>query len=68
MSDDIHKEIGEAYAAKDLSKVVRLTGLPAEVIVGHRVMSRKERRQWYRENKKRLHLPQWNKLEDLKKK
>ncbi len=66
MSDDIHKEIGEAYTGKDLTKVAALTGLPADVIVGLRVMSRKERRRWYFENRKRLALPSWDKLETLK--
>ncbi len=65
MSEEIHKEIDEAMAKKDLSKLMRLTNLPADVITGQRVMSRKERRQWYRDNKVRLKLPTWDQLHTL---
>lgn len=65
MSDDIHKEIDAAMHTKDLSKLMALTNLPADVITGQRVMSRKERRQWYRDNRVRLKLPAWGKLETL---
>lgn len=30
------------------------------------IMSRKERRKWHRENRKRLGLPRWNELSKLK--
>ncbi len=60
--EEIHKEIDKAASEKDLGKIMRLTGLPPDVITGQRVMLRKERREWYRENKKRLKLPEWNKL------
>lgn len=68
MEENIQKEIDDAAAAFDLPKLVRLTGLPPEVIKGERVMTRKERRQWYHENRKRLQLPEWGQLETLMKK
>jgi hypothetical protein len=68
MSDDIHKEIDKAANEFDLPKLMMLTGLPADVITGQRVMPRKERRAWYRMNKKRLNLPEWGKLDTLLKK
>lgn len=67
-SEDPMKEIDEAAKAFDLSKLMRLTGLPADVITGQRVMSRKERRTWYHENRRRLKLPSWDKLDTLIKK
>lgn len=65
--EDIHKEIDEAAAVFDLPKLVRLTGLPEDVIKGERKMTRKERRAWYRDNHKRLKLPVWGQLETLRK-
>ncbi len=65
MSEEIHKEIDEAAAKMDLPKLMRLTGLPPDVITGERVMSRKERREWYRKNKVRLKLPAWDQLHTL---
>jgi ssDNA-binding replication factor A large subunit len=67
-TEDPLKEIDEAAKNFDLSKLMRLTGLPADVITGQRVMSRKERRTWYHENRRRLRLPKWDKLDTLIKK
>lgn len=67
-SDDPMKEIDEAAKAFDLEKLIRLTGLPADVITGVRTMTRKERRAWYHENRRRLRLPKWDKLDTLIKK
>lgn len=65
MNNDIHKEIDEAAKTFNLPELVRLTNLPEDVITGNLVMGRKERRQWYYENRKRLNLPSWGKLETL---
>lgn len=66
--NELLKEIDAAAGAKDLSKVQRLTGLPVDVITGQRMMTRKERRKWYRDNKVRLRLPKWGQLKDLNEK
>lgn len=62
------KEIDEAVAQKDLKRVLELTGLPIDVVVGQRTMTRKERRAWYHTNRKRLSLPTWGGLDTLTKK
>lgn len=59
------EDLDAAYKAKDLSKIMAMTGLPVDVITGQRIMSRKERRQWYRDNKSRLKLPKWSELNTL---
>ncbi len=64
---EIKQAIDKAHQERNLPELVRLTGLPADVITGQRVMTRKERRTWYRENKRRLQLPAWGKLGILKK-
>ena len=64
--EEIRESIAKAHKDKDLSELARLTKIPADVIAGVRVMSRKERRQWYYENRKRLGLPKWSLLETLK--
>lgn len=66
MDEDIKKQIVEAEEKKDLDALMRLTGIPGDVIIGARVMTRKERRKWYRDNKSRLKLPAWGQLENLK--
>lgn len=68
MNKEIEQQIIEAEKEKNITKLMKLTGFPADVIAGVRVMTRKERREWYRQNKKRLGLPAWNKLESLEKK
>lgn len=67
-TEDIHKQIDKAVEGRDLKEVIRLTGLPLEVITHQRVMTRKERRKWYRDNKVRLKLPKWGQLKDLNEK
>jgi hypothetical protein len=67
MDEEIQKEIDDAAASFDMPKLVRLTGLPEDVITGVHKMSRKERRAWYHENHKRLKLPVWGQLETLRK-
>lgn len=59
-------EIQKAEAERDFPKLSRMLNLPVEVLMGQRVLSRKERRQWYHENRKRLGLPKWGALETLK--
>ncbi len=44
---------------KDLSRLVQI---PIEVLEGTKNMTRKERRTWYHENRKRLNLPRWGEL------
>lgn len=41
------------------TKRERLVGIPDEHVPLVMGMSRKERREWYRKNKKRLNLPPW---------
>lgn len=67
MDKEMSDKIVAAEEKKDLDELVRLTGIPAEVIIGMRTMKRKERRQWYRDNKARLKLPPWGQLEGLEK-
>ncbi len=57
MNKDIEQQINKAVEGRDLSELIRLTGLPADVITQQRVMTRK----------KRLDLPAWGQLEELKK-
>lgn len=68
MSDDVLKEIDDAAAKFDMPKLMRLTGLPEDVLRGERIMSRKDRRKWYFQNKDRLNLPEWDQLQNLVKK
>ncbi len=63
--EEIKEAIKVAHEKKDLSELQRLTGFPIDVIVGKRVMTRKERRSWYHENRRRLNLPAWDKLGEL---
>lgn len=67
-TDEMMGAIDKAAKEFNLPELVRLTRLPADVIEGKRLMSRKERRQWYRDNKDRLKLPAWDKLDTLLKK
>lgn len=67
-TEDIHKQIDKAVEGRDLKEVMRLTGLPLEVVTHQRVMTRKERRKWYHDNRRRLKLPKWGQLESLDKK
>lgn len=49
---------------EDLSAMLRI---PVPVLLGVQKMTRKERRQWYHENRKRLNLPKWGSLKTLEK-
>lgn len=66
--EEIHADIDKAAKEFNLTELKRLMRLPEDVIVGQRVMGRKERRQWYRDNKSRLKLPPWGQLDTLTKK
>lgn len=57
-------------AAKEgrLLDLSQMTGLPLDVLRGERILTRKERREWYHKNRKRLQLPRWGILETLDKK
>lgn len=68
MDVDVMKQIDEAVSKKDLDEVMRLTKLPLDVITGQRIMTRKERREWYHQNRKRLKLSTWGSLGLLSKK
>lgn len=65
LPDMLKEQIKTAHEKKDLSELVRLTGFPVDVIVGKRIMTRKERRAWYHENRRRLRLPKWSELDTL---
>lgn len=43
------------------------TGLPTEVLNGSRKMTRKERRKWYHENRKKMKLTPWGQLHEITK-
>lgn len=67
-ADEMMGAIDKAAKEFNLPELMRLTHLPADVIEGKRVMNRKERREWYRQNKDRLKLPAWGQLDTLLKK
>lgn len=56
------KDIDLAIKEGRFDDVARVTGIPADVLKGLRVMNRRDRRTWYHENRKRLGLPRWGEL------
>ncbi len=67
-NNDVMAQIDKAAKEFNEPELMRLTRLPLDVIKGERIMDRAERRKWYHDNKKRLNLPPWNKLDTLMKK
>lgn len=69
MTVEARKQAVEAaLKANDVQSLSMLVGIPVEVLSGISKMTRKERRQWYHENRKRLGLPRWGDLTTLDKK
>lgn len=58
--------IDRAVKEGDVQTLSRLTGIPVPVLQGVEKFTRKQRRQWYHSNRKRLNLPRWGNLSDLK--
>lgn len=69
MTDEQFKaEVQKAEGERNFPRLSALIGLPIDVLTGQRILSRKERRQWYHENRKRLGLPKWGNLQTMKQK